>query len=243
MALPSNKRMDQTAPGTLLSFGRGSVSLAPRFMRGRSAGEMRWRTRPVIEPMTLAAGGPGMDGVRAVILLALLVTGSGCADRRQVAALEKNVADLETQVEELKASVQELESQKSFDEILRNMEAVAYLTPGAEGYSTVQTDLGRMTVSLENVQAYANGTRVTLRFGNLTSATVNGAKAKVEWGSVDNKGVPKNDSAKSRQVSFSQSLRAGAWTNVQVVLEGVPPTELGFVRIREVTHTGVSLLR
>jgi len=184
-----------------------------------------------------------MDGVRVGILVGLLVAAPGCADRSQVVLLEKKIADMEAHVEELKATVERLESQKSFDEFLRNMEEVAYLTPGAEGYSTIQTDIGRMTVSLENVQPYANGTRVTVGFGNLTSATVNGAKAKVEWGSVDDKGVPNNDSAKSRQVSFSQSLRAGAWTNVQVVLEGVPPTELGFVRIKEVMHTGVSLLR
>jgi hypothetical protein len=96
---------------------------------------------------------------------------------------------------------------------------------------------------LVNVQPYANGTRVTLRFGNLLSATINGAKAKLEWGSVDAKGSPKNESAQSREVSFTESLRAGAWTNVQVVLEGVPATELGFVRVRDLTHVGINLLR
>lgn len=155
-----------------------------------------------------------MNGLQVGVLVCLLVSASGCADRSQVAVLEKKVANLEARVEELKATVERLESAKLFDAIRRSMEEEAYLTPGAEGYSTIQTDLGCMTVSLENVQPYANGTRVTLRFGNLTSATVNGVKAKVEWGSVDDKGVPKKDTAKSRQVSFSQPLRAGAWTNV-----------------------------
>jgi outer membrane murein-binding lipoprotein Lpp len=184
-----------------------------------------------------------MDRIRVATILGLLCLAGGCADRTQVATLEKKAADLESQVEALKASVQQLQQQKSFDQLLRDLDSVAYLTPGSNGYSIVQTDLGRMTVALENVQPYANGTRITLRFGNLTSATVNGAKARVEWGSADAKGVPKNETARSRDVSFSESLRAGTWTNVLVVLEGVPPTELGFVRIKDVTHTGISLLK
>jgi uncharacterized protein DUF3251 len=127
--------------------------------------------------------------------------------------------------------------------LTKNWDAIAYLTPGGEGYTVIQTDLGRVTVKLVNVQPYANGSRVTIQFVNLMSATINGAKAQLEWGSVDNKGSPKNESAKSREVKFGEDLRAGAWTNVQVVLEGVPPTDLGFVRVRDFTHAGITLLR
>jgi hypothetical protein len=136
-----------------------------------------------------------------------------------------------------------LKADTSLDEFIRDMDSTAFLTPGSEGYAIVQTDLGRMTVSLENIQPYANGSRVTLCFGNLTSATVNDVKLKLEWGSVDAKGSPKNESARSRDVSFTQSLRAGAWTNVSVVLDGVPPQDLGFVRVKQISHTGISLLR
>ena len=93
------------------------------------------------------------------------------------------------------------------------------------------------------MQPYANGSKVALQFGNLTSATINGAKAKIEWGSVDEKGSPKNEGARSREVTFEKSLSAAAWTTVPIVLEGVPPSELGFVRVREVSHRGISLSR
>src|SRR6267143_1556607 len=91
-------------------------------------------------------------------------------------------------------------------------------------------------------QAYANGSRVTLKFGNLMSATINGAKAKLEWGSVDEKGRPKTGTERSREVTFNESLRAGAWTNVSIVLDAVPPTALGFVRVKEMSHTGISVV-
>ncbi|MBI1748057.1 MAG: DUF3251 domain-containing protein [Acidobacteria bacterium] len=177
------------------------------------------------------------------IIVAAAGMAPGCADPKAVAALEKRATDLEAQVTTLKSSVEALERDKSFDKFLKDIDSIAYLTPGSDGYSTIQTDLGRVTVMLVNVQPYANGTRVTLCFGNLLSAAINGAKATLEWGAVDEKGTPKNDSARSREVKFAESLRAGAWTNVQVVLEGVPPTDLGFVRVKDMTHTGISLIR
>jgi TolA-binding protein len=177
------------------------------------------------------------------LLVVGLALSTGCTDQAHVEALERQIAVANSRVDSLRDAVVRLEVDASVEKTLRRIEKVAYLTPGSDGYSAIQSDIGRLTVSLDNIQPYANGARVTLRFGNLTSATINGAKAEVEWGSVDDKGSPINEAAKTREVSFTQSLKAGAWTTVQVVLEGVPPTELGFVRIRELTHTGISLLR
>ena len=182
--------------------------------------------------------------VRPITLIVVVAAMSqACADQKQVDALAKRASDIEVQLSALKASVETLQHDQSLDKFLRNADSVAYLTPGSEGYTAVQMDLGRVTVNLVNVVPYANGTRVTLRFGNLLSATINGAKATLEWGSVDDKGSPKNENARSREVKFAESLRAGAWTNVQVVLEGVPPNEFGFLRVRDMTHTGISLNR
>ena len=182
-----------------------------------------------------------MSWVSLSLFAVLLTFATGCAEGGRVATLEKRTAELESTVKTLKDSVDRVDRDKSFDQFIREAASVAYLTPGSDGYSVIQMDLGHMTVMLRNVQPYANGTRITLRFGNLTSATINGAKAKLEWGRVDAKGTPDNDNARSRDVSFGQPLRAGAWTEVNVTLEGVPPAEFGFVRVREMTHTGIAL--
>lgn len=183
--------------------------------------------------------------VPKVWLVALVLLGTAC-NNDKVSALEKRVAALEIENATLKSSQADLKSSISVlqtDKLLRDVSAVAYLTPGGEGYSTVQSDLGPLTVALDNIQPYANGARVTLRFGNLTSASINGLKATVQWGSVDEKGVPKSDGARSRDVTLSRSLNPGSWTTSAVVLDGVPPAELGFVRLRDVTHTGIALNR
>lgn len=186
----------------------------------------------------------GQRGLTFVMILSSVAL-AGCVpdNSEQLAALQKRTDDLQTQIKTLKDSIDQLKADQSWDKVLRDSASTAYLTPGNDGYSVIETDLGHLTVQLANVQSYANGTRITLRFGNLSSATINGAKATLEWGQVDEKGNPKNDDARSRDVTFGQSLRAGAWTNVQVVLEGVPAQQFGFIRVSNLTHTGIELLK
>jgi hypothetical protein len=103
--------------------------------------------------------------------------------------------------------------------------------------------MGAITVSLDDVQPYANGSKVRLRFGNLTSASLTSAKAKIEWGSVDAKGSPKNEEARSKKLDFIKPLLPGMWNDVEVILDGVPPTDLGFIRVREFSNGSISLRR
>ena len=168
--------------------------------------------------------------VKIIVVLVVSILISGCADRNDIKKLKREVADLQATV-----------SQLQWDITFGKFESVAYITPGSDGYAIIKSDLGYMVVSLDDVQPYANGCRITLCIGNLTSAQVDGATAKLEWGSVDDKGTPLNGYARSRDISFSQALRPGAWTNVPVVLEGVPPTDLGFVRVKHFHHASISL--
>ena len=175
------------------------------------------------------------------ILTITLFLLSGCDLPGEREANQKRFTALEGRLTANEGEVQFLKKQRSMDELIRSFDEVAYLTPGSSGYTVLKTNIGSITVSLENVQPYANGSRVTLRFGNVTNAIIFGAKAKIEWGSVDDKGVPNNVEEKSMDFSLKESLAAGAWTNVRVVLENVPPSSLGFIRINNFTHEGIRL--
>jgi hypothetical protein len=100
-----------------------------------------------------------------------------------------------------------------------------------------------LTVTLDDIKPYATGSRVTLKFGNPTNATLNDVSATLDWGAVDEKGLPRNDEAKSKQFSFSRSFAAGHWTVVDAVLDGVPPSSLGFVRVKELKNKGIGLFK
>ncbi len=149
--------------------------------------------------------------------------------------------DYDAEITRLRGEVDELKKQAGMDKLLKMIGEIAYLTPGAEGYSALRYDLGTLTVSIEDVADFANGSKVTLNFGNPLSSTINGLKLTIDYGEVDANGKTLNDSAKTKELTFTDSLRGGAWTRVPVVLDGLPASKLGFVRIRDVSHTGISL--
>lgn len=206
-----------------------------------------------------------MDG-RAMGVLALLVTLAGCAGgsseefgevraavvkantdamtaRQEAAQLREQVEAMGQQIQALRGEVSQLQADQAVNESIQSSERVAFLQPGNDGYSLVMSDLGVLTVTIDDVQPYANGSRIVLKFGNPLATTINGLKAKLEWGRLTESGLPDPLSMKEKELTFSQSLPAGAWTSIPVVLEAVPPSSLGYVRVRQVAHTGISLRR
>lgn len=180
---------------------------------------------------------------RAIMMGATIVVATGCApshsneSRSELDAVRNEVEVLRVELEELKKR----QVQDDMDRLFKGLDQVAFLQPGDTGYSTVRYDLGVLTVELADISAYANGSKASLRFGNPLASTVTGLKIKLEWGETDEDGVVDNDSTKSKQLTLTEPLLSGSWSTVPVVLEGVPPAELGFVRVREVAHTGIRL--
>ncbi|RYD86901.1 MAG: DUF3251 domain-containing protein, partial [Sphingomonadales bacterium] len=93
------------------------------------------------------------------------------------------------------------------------------------------------------VQPYANGSRVTLDFGNPTAARLSGMKAKIEWGATDSKGLPVvGGNVQSVNFTAPDPLPAGSWHQYDVDLPGVPPTNLGWLRVSAFDSGTVDLL-
>lgn len=178
----------------------------------------------------------------------VLILISGC-DKEQVApelnnkidAANTKLAALEEQIGNLKNEIDEIKTQKAFDDLVKAIDKYAYLTPGDEGYSLIKFDLGILAVKLDDIKPYANGSKITLRIGNTFSATIDGLKATLEWGKVDDAGTPVNEKSKSKAVTLKESLPPGSWTRTSIVLDGVKPSELGFVRLKEINHRGIRL--
>lgn len=116
------------------------------------------------------------------------------------------------------------------------------LKPGGAGYGLLQTDLGRIAVTIADVQPFASGSRVLLDFGNPTSARLSGMKARIEWGANDSKGLPLASNAQAMDFAAPDPLPPGAWRQYQVNLAGVAPEKLGWVRISRFDSGTVDLL-
>jgi hypothetical protein len=168
-----------------------------------------------------------------------LVFLTGCSDPKAVEDLEARVKTLEDASSSTTVRLQSLE----IDKMLRGFDEIAFLRPSDQGYSTIKIDLGLMTVRLTDVKPYANGSRVTLQFGNISSATIEGLKAKVDWGRVNDEGVAVAEGEKTSEITFEKKFMGSSWTSVPIMLEGIPPAELGYVRVSNVSHSGIMLAR
>ena len=164
----------------------------------------------------------------------------GCNKNSDMEKIKKQMSALEDQINKLEKEVTDL---RFLSDLRWKLNEMAFLKPGDSGYSPLKFDLGVLTVSLDNISPYANGSKITLRFGNILGATISGLKATIEYGPVDENGLPQNDRSLSKEVAFQKTLRPMAWTTVEVVLERCPPSELGFVRLRDVYHTSISLYK
>jgi hypothetical protein len=120
-------------------------------------------------------------------MLALLGT---CEQTSRPGGLEAQVKALEAKLASLESELNEVKRDVSIEKMIREVDGIAYLTPASENYASVSADFGRLTVSLKNVQPYANGSKVTLRFGNLTSATIQGLRPDSSGARSIKKGCP-----------------------------------------------------
>ena len=182
------------------------------------------------------------------LLVLSIVFMSGCYQDPQIQVLkaqldksEQKTAELQERIEKIEKSVNENQKNYEFDKILNKISKLAFLTPGTDGYSTIDFDLGTLTVSLNDIKPYANGSKITLEFGNPLATTINGLNMTIDWGKVDEKGNAINENAKSKNITLKESLLPAKWTRVTIVLDSVPPSDLGFVRLTDVHHTGIKL--
>ena len=169
---------------------------------------------------------------KSVISIIALVLISGCGENKE---LLSRIKLLEENYESLKSTVEINETIASLSD-----NKIAYLKPGDGGYSVIAFDLGKLTISIDNVTQYAGGVKVTFKIGNTLSSSISGLSANLEYGQVDEKGLPKGKVIDKR-VKFQDELKGGSWNRTTVVLEGLDLKDLGYIRIKNMAHTGVKL--
>jgi len=135
----------------------------------------------------------------------------------------------------LAARVSDLERQRAQAD-----QGVAFLKPSDPSFHRISTGMGVLALSVADVSAYANGSRVLLNLGNPMSAVLQGGTARVEWGRVDPSGDPTGQ-VFSQEATFAADLPGGSWGKVELNLADVPPNELGYVRVADVRFKSISL--
>jgi Protein of unknown function (DUF3251) len=190
-----------------------------------------------------------------VFIISTALVSCESPSQEQLSSFESTITQLREQVGELEKQYgelqKELETQKITQQFLDHQYATASFDPAADqGFVRLDTELGPFAVSLEDVRPFADGLRVRLHVGNLTSATIVGASLKAKWGPR----LPQNATAdfthyeawhsslKEQEVRISKNLEPGRWNNVTLALPGTKPEDFGHLELSMETEQ-ISLFR
>lgn len=138
----------------------------------------------------------------------------------------------------LASRIDALETSERSRKLLETFDREAYLSPSKPEYQSVKMDIGYVLVSVDNVNDYANGSKIVLNFGNPTGANISNISADIEWGQNDASGTPIGE-VHSMHHDFTDNLPAASWHKMEVNLSDVPPKLLGYVRIKNLEHKTV----
>lgn len=112
------------------------------------------------------------------------------------------------------------------------------LTPGSEGYQAIRHQLGSATLSLKEVKAHDKGSSITLEIGNLTSVDITGATMEIGYQDPSDGSVER-----SSKYDVRQTLEAGKVTKVTLIMEGVNPSAVTYIRVSDFQPTGIRLIQ
>jgi hypothetical protein len=175
--------------------------------------------------------------------IVFLLTLVGCTNQEatdaKVTAIEKKLTDI---LEAQEKRISELETKLLIQSFEIDANKSVILKPSSTGYSVIKSDLGFLTVQIVDASQFANSTRVKLKFGNPLGTSINGLKGTYEWGTVNDKGYIK-DVLGTTEISLNETIFAGSWTNATITLEGLDVKTLGYLKLSNLSHTGIMLNR
>lgn len=176
----------------------------------------------------------GSGEVALRVLFLTMAAAAAACEKPRVESLEREVAQLKQTLDQQQ---KEFEAERDAVGDLLDAGETVTLKPADQSYDALWHDLGVFTIELEEVTPTERGSRVKLRVGNLLSAAVSNVEAKVEWGQDPDE----SPAPYSERRSLGRVLPQGSWSDVTLDLDGVPPPQLGYIRISEVTIGSVSL--
>lgn len=111
------------------------------------------------------------------------------------------------------------------------------LTPGSGGYQVIHHHLGTATLMLREVKAHTKGSAITLEIVNLTSIHITGATMEIGYRDPSDSSFER-----SSKYDVEQTLMAGKATKVTLVLEGVNPPTVTYIRVSGFQPKGIRVI-
>jgi len=116
----------------------------------------------------------------------------------------------------------------------------ATLDPAQRTYARLDANIGTFAVVLTDVRPFADGVRVRLNLGNLTSATFTTATLALKYGRRPPVDYSAWDawkaSLREKKESVTEKLLPNHWNPVQLVLPGIEPKDFGYLEVSMSTN-------
>lgn len=180
-----------------------------------------------------------------LLLCVVSITLVACVDESSTVnqkELDERLSSLQGRVDALEADLREVNSDIRFERLRQNLDRSVFLRVGESEFLPIRTYIGTITFNLEDIQPFANGSKVTIVVGNPLNATLAGAKFQVDYGSLDSAGEIEDGSEKTKEIKVISNIQAGSWNKVPVILDGLETSKLGYIRVHDFEASQIRLI-
>ena len=171
------------------------------------------------------------------IYFACMLIICACSKNQEQSAVKVETNETKTRFEDLEKRVRKLE----LDNMFKTFETIAFISVSEKKFATIKTDIGTITFLVDDMKPYANGTKLKLIIGNPINATLKDVKFSIDYGQVDEKDLVIDKSEKTKDINLIGELKKGTWNKEELILSGIQPDKLGYVRIHDFSFSSMSL--
>ncbi|MGV7094309.1 DUF3251 domain-containing protein [Siccibacter turicensis] len=167
-----------------------------------------------------------------LLMVGSLLSLTACAQQSDVRQMHNEVKTLNHEMTKLTEQTVKLTQQNALNK--RSTSGV-YLLPGAKTAARLNSQIGMLGMSLQDITADANGTRATLKISGESNEPLPAFTATVEWGQIQGTTESFQEvNVQNTLVSAPASTLAPSDVLIPLNLSGITPEMLGFVRIHDI---------
>lgn len=181
-----------------------------------------------------------------ILVCSLLMVLTACIDKSasvNQTELNEQVRSMEERLSTVESGLVQVQGDLRFEKLIRNVNKIAFLKVGESEFLPIETYLGTITFNVEDIQPFANGSKVILVIGNPLNASLGKASFHVDYGTLDGQGEILEGTEKSKQVTVPNDINRGSWNKVPVVLDGLEASKLGYIRIHDFEASQIILTK